>query len=162
VVVADPNSAPMYAQRSRRVKTDRRDAEALAQACRLGVRESLVRTRVRWIVLIRSLLRREGWRVRDGQTSSFSERVGDRVRNWACDRGVFRSDPRPGGSFPWSSSGRELHRTCSPGVELERDPTSGPHHEGGQHAYEVAPRLGGPVRDAREKEAGHCSLEGVE
>jgi len=31
VIVADPNYAPMYAQRSRRVKTDRRDAEALAQ-----------------------------------------------------------------------------------------------------------------------------------
>ena len=36
VIVADPNYAPMYAQRSRHVKTDRRDAEALAQACRLG------------------------------------------------------------------------------------------------------------------------------
>ena len=34
VIVADPNYAPMYAQRSRRVKTDRRDAEALAYACR--------------------------------------------------------------------------------------------------------------------------------
>ena len=34
VVVADPNYAPMYAQRSRRVKTDKRDAQALA--CRLG------------------------------------------------------------------------------------------------------------------------------
>jgi transposase len=30
VIVADPNYAPMYAQRSWRVKTDRRDAEALA------------------------------------------------------------------------------------------------------------------------------------
>ena len=36
VIVADPHDAPMDAQRSRRVKTDRRDAEALAQACRLG------------------------------------------------------------------------------------------------------------------------------
>ncbi len=36
VVVADPNYAPMYAQRSRRVKTDKRDAQALAEACRLG------------------------------------------------------------------------------------------------------------------------------
>jgi transposase len=97
VIVADPNYAPMYAQRSRRVKTDRRDAEELAQACRLGAyrpahrtsdrqrhirallgaRESLVRTRVRWIVLIRSLLRREGLRVRNGQSSSFPERVGE-------------------------------------------------------------------------------------
>jgi transposase len=30
VIVADPNYAPMYARRTRRVKTDRRDAHALA------------------------------------------------------------------------------------------------------------------------------------
>ena len=36
VIVADPNFAPMYATRSRRVKTDRRDARTLADACRLG------------------------------------------------------------------------------------------------------------------------------
>ena len=36
VIMADPNDEPMYAQRSRRVKTDRREAEALAHACRLG------------------------------------------------------------------------------------------------------------------------------
>src|SRR5256885_7970897 len=35
VIVADPNYAPMYATRSRRVKTDRRDARTLAEACRL-------------------------------------------------------------------------------------------------------------------------------
>ena len=35
VIVADPNYAPMYAQRSRRIKTDRRDARALAEACRI-------------------------------------------------------------------------------------------------------------------------------
>jgi len=72
VIVADPNYAPMYGQRHRRVKTDRRDAQALAEACRLGayrpahrtseaqrhvrwqiaVREALVRTRARSIVLI--------------------------------------------------------------------------------------------------------------
>src|SRR3989441_12578963 len=34
VIVADPNYAPIYAQRTRRVKTDRRDAHALAHACR--------------------------------------------------------------------------------------------------------------------------------
>jgi transposase len=33
VVVADPNFAPMYATRSSKVKTDRRDARALAEAC---------------------------------------------------------------------------------------------------------------------------------
>src|ERR1700730_6012881 len=36
VIVADPNFAPMYAHRSRRIKTDRRDAHALAEACQLG------------------------------------------------------------------------------------------------------------------------------
>jgi hypothetical protein len=36
VVVADTNFAAMYATRSRRVKTDKRDARALAEACRLG------------------------------------------------------------------------------------------------------------------------------
>ena len=31
VIVADPNDAPMYATRTRRVKTDKRDARALAE-----------------------------------------------------------------------------------------------------------------------------------
>jgi transposase len=34
VVVADTNFAPMYATRSRRVKTNKRDARTLAEACR--------------------------------------------------------------------------------------------------------------------------------
>ena len=33
VIVADPNYTPMYGERSRRVKTDRRDVAALAEAC---------------------------------------------------------------------------------------------------------------------------------
>ena len=36
VVVADPNYTPMYGQRTRRIKTDRRDVAALAEANRLG------------------------------------------------------------------------------------------------------------------------------
>jgi len=44
VVVADPNYAPMYAQRSRRVKTDKRDAQALAEACKLGAYRPAHRT----------------------------------------------------------------------------------------------------------------------
>ena len=95
VVVADPNYAPMYSYRTRRIKTDRRDARALAEACRLGayraahrttdprrhiraliaVRENLVRTRTRWILLIRALLRREGLSTRTGHAESFVERV---------------------------------------------------------------------------------------
>jgi len=97
VIVADPNFAPMYATRSRRVKTDRRDARALAEACRLGayrrahrtsdaqrhvrgqlaVREALVRTRSRYISVVRSLLRREGLRIRSGAAKSFARRVGE-------------------------------------------------------------------------------------
>jgi transposase len=36
VIVADPNFTPMYGHRSRRVKTDRRDVAALAEACQRG------------------------------------------------------------------------------------------------------------------------------
>jgi transposase len=95
VVVADPNYAPMYGERNRRVKTDRRDADVLFEANRLGifrrahrrseeqrevtavlrVRDSLVRTRTRSINLVRALLRREGLRVRSGSAGSFVERV---------------------------------------------------------------------------------------
>ena len=37
VVVADPNFSAMYGHRSRRIKTDRRDVAALAEACQHGV-----------------------------------------------------------------------------------------------------------------------------
>jgi transposase len=76
VIVADPNFAPMYAARSRKIKTDRRDARALAEACRLGayrpahrlsdaqrhvrgrltVRDALVHTRTGYISVIRARL----------------------------------------------------------------------------------------------------------
>jgi transposase len=95
VIVADPNYAPMYGHRTRRVKTDRRDARALAEACRSGtyrpahrtsderrhlrgllaVREALVRTRACYVSLIRTLLRREGLRVRGGNPAQFIERL---------------------------------------------------------------------------------------
>ncbi len=95
VIVADPNFAPMYATRNRAVKTDRRDARALADACRLGayrpahrlsdaqravrarltVRDALVRTRTRAIAVIRALLRQHGWRVPSGSAETFIARV---------------------------------------------------------------------------------------
>ncbi len=95
VVVADPNFAPMYATRTRKVKTDRRDARALAEACLLGayrpahrlsdpqrhvrgrllVRDALVRTRTRYISLIRALLRQHGYRVPSGSAEAFPHRV---------------------------------------------------------------------------------------
>jgi transposase len=97
VIVADPNFAPMYAQRRRNVKTDRRDARALAEASVLGayrrahrvsddqrhvrgrltVRDALVRTRTGYIAVIRSLLRQHGYRVRSGGAAAFIERVRD-------------------------------------------------------------------------------------
>jgi len=95
VIVADPNFAPMYATRTRKVKTDRRDARALAEACllgayraahrlsdaqrhvraRLAVRDTLVRTRTRYISLIRALLRQHGWQVPSGSAEGFPRRV---------------------------------------------------------------------------------------
>src|SRR5262247_3302658 len=95
VVVADPKFDPMYATRTRKVKTDRRDARALAEACRLGayrpahrlsdaqrhvrarltVRDALVRTRTRYISLIRALLRQHGWPVPSGSAEGFPQRV---------------------------------------------------------------------------------------
>lgn len=91
VVVADPNYAPMYATRSRRVKTDKRDARTLLDACgqgtyrrahrlsaprrhmraELAVRDALVRTRTRYLALAKALVRRDGLRV----ASSGAERV---------------------------------------------------------------------------------------
>jgi len=96
VVVADPNFAPMYATRSRKVKTDKRDARTLAGACRLGayspahrtsdrqrhvraqlaVREAMVRTRTRYISLISTLLRRDGLRIhQSGYSPTFLKRL---------------------------------------------------------------------------------------
>ena len=85
----------MYATRSRKVKTDCRDARALAEACLLGayrpahrlsdaqrhvrgrllVRDALVRTRTRYISVIRALLRQQGYRVPSGSAAHFSDRV---------------------------------------------------------------------------------------
>lgn len=95
VIVADPNFAPMYATRSKKIKTDKRDARALCEAARLGayrrahrssdrqrhikaelaVRETMVTTRTKYIVLIKSLLSREGWRLMGGSSESFAERI---------------------------------------------------------------------------------------
>jgi len=97
VIVGDPNFALMYAQRSRRVETDRRDARTLAEACRVGayrpahrasdatralraeltVRDVLVRSRVRAINVIRALLRQEGLRIRSGSPAGFRQRLAE-------------------------------------------------------------------------------------
>jgi transposase len=95
VIVADPNFAPMYATRDKKIKTDKRDARALCEACRLGayrpahrtserqrkirarllVRSTLVRTRSKYISLVGSLARREGCRIATGGSNNFIARV---------------------------------------------------------------------------------------
>jgi transposase len=95
VIVADPNFAPMYATRSRRTKTDRRDARTLMEAGRLGayrpahrlsdprchvraelaVREALVRTRTRYIALAKALVRRDGLRVAASEAHLVARRI---------------------------------------------------------------------------------------
>jgi transposase len=95
VIVADPNFAPMYATRTRRTKTDRRDARTLMDACRLGayreahrasderrhvraelaVRDALVRTRTRYIALIKALIRRDGLRLNSTASHLFAQRI---------------------------------------------------------------------------------------
>lgn len=95
VIVADPNFAPMYATRTRRIKTDRRDAQALMEACTLGAyhaayrlsparqhlrtmlatRDALVHTRTRWIAFCRTRVRARGLRIPSGATARFGTRV---------------------------------------------------------------------------------------
>lgn len=87
VIIADPGFALMYATRSSRVKTDKRDARTLCEALRLGayrpihrvsdaqrhvraelaVRDALVRTRTRYVAIIKAAVRREGLRLSSGE-----------------------------------------------------------------------------------------------
>ena len=95
VIVADPNYAPMYGSRSRKVKTDKRDVAALAMACRrgiyraahrasaaartlrqtMGVRRQLVQVRSGLISLLRAVLRQEGLRLPSGSAERVLQRL---------------------------------------------------------------------------------------
>lgn len=95
VIVADPNFAAMYATRSRRTKSDKRDARTLMEACRLGayrrahrvsvarrharaelaVRDALVRTRTRYLGLAKALVRRDGLRVASSHAEYAAARI---------------------------------------------------------------------------------------
>lgn len=95
VIVADPNYAPMYGERTRRVKTDRRDVAALAEANRHGwyrathrvsaaqretrqilrSRRLLVQQRAGTVSLIRSLLRQSGYRLASGSCETVPARL---------------------------------------------------------------------------------------
>src|ERR1051325_11266205 len=65
VVVADPNFAPMYATRDRPIKTDKRAARPLCEACRLGAYRPAHRTSDRQRA-VGALARREGCRIKAG------------------------------------------------------------------------------------------------
>jgi transposase len=95
VIVADPNFGLMYGHRSRRVKTDRRDVAALAEACRhgiyrpahrrsarqrtvqwhLNIRHELVDARTRAISVARAITRGAGHRLPGGATETFRARL---------------------------------------------------------------------------------------
>jgi transposase len=95
VIVADPNYALMYGHRARRIKTDKRDVAALAEACRLGIyraahrvsaaqravrrtvriREQVVRMRTQTINLLRAQLKQEGFRLPGGAAETVVARL---------------------------------------------------------------------------------------
>ena len=94
VVVADPNFAPMYATRSKKVKTDKRDARCLADACRLGayrpahrlsdeqrevrlqadVRGTLIEMRTKVLNRLSAALLGQGYRVKSGAAETYGMR----------------------------------------------------------------------------------------
>jgi transposase len=95
MIVADPNYAPMYGEMRRRIKTDRRDVAALAEANRRGwyraahrtsaaqrdtkqilrARRLLVQQRSGAVSLVRSLLRQSGYRLGTGSAHTVPARV---------------------------------------------------------------------------------------
>lgn len=95
VIVADPNYAPMYGELTRKVKTDRRDVAALAEANRRGwyraahrtsatqrttkgilrSRRLLVEQRTGAVSLLRALLRQAGYRLGSGGCETVPARV---------------------------------------------------------------------------------------
>jgi transposase len=97
VIVADPNYAPMYGDLQRRVKTDRRDVAALAEANRRGwyraahrtsaaqrstrqvlrARRQIVQMRSGAVALIRSLVKQEGYRLRSCGAERVPARLAD-------------------------------------------------------------------------------------
>lgn len=92
VIVADPNYAPMWADRTRRIKTDRRDSEALMLACKKGNfrpahRLSDVARAVRTRVQVRRAL------------VSFRSSLVTHVRTHGARHG-FESLPRSPDTFP--------------------------------------------------------------
>lgn len=106
VIVADPNFAPMYATRSKKLKTDKRDARCLAQACRLGaykpahrlsdeqrevrtqldVRQTLVELRTKVTNQIGAVLLGHGYHVGSGAAENYGRRLAEmELPQWLRD-----------------------------------------------------------------------------
>jgi transposase len=92
VIVADPNYAPMYGHRTRRIKRDvaalteacqrgtyrvahRRSAHQHAIQCQLNVRKELTQARTRAISVARAITRAAGFRIRSGRAETFLTRL---------------------------------------------------------------------------------------
>lgn len=130
VVVADPNYAPMYAQRSRRVKTDKRDALALGEACKLGAYRAAHRTsdeqrHVRALLTGRDKL----VRTRAGLARGHPQKAARDAAAAGVD-GAHRSPPWP------------ARRCRGPGPQAQRDPLR-----------DVAGRIGVRPREAERRAA---------
>jgi hypothetical protein len=103
-------------RRARRVKTDKRDAPTLVEACRLGayrvahrvsperrhvraelaVREALVRTRTRYVSLAKALLRRDGLRVASSEAHLTAQRIAALLADPALEIGRDGGTPHLG------------------------------------------------------------------
>lgn len=99
VTFADPNFAPMYSTLDNKVKTDRRDARALADALRVGAfrkahrlsapmqrirevlaaRDMLVRNRAGLVVLVRAQIEKLGHRLPTCEVDVFWRRVREEI-----------------------------------------------------------------------------------
>ncbi|MGH9886058.1 MAG: IS110 family transposase [bacterium] len=97
VIIADPGFAPMYATRSSRVKTDKRDARTLCEALRLGAYRPMHRVsdgqrHVRSELAVRGSTRPSRQRSRSRQTSASGT---GRTRS-GCRRAEARARRRRG------------------------------------------------------------------
>ena len=132
----------MYATRTRKVKTDRRGARALADACVLGadrwahrlsdgqrqvrgrllVLDAFFRTRTRYISVIRALLRPQGYRVASGSAEAFLSRSGLHPGSSEASAVADCSAPRaPARGLPQPRAAR---------VQLGRHATARSYHQG--------------------------------
>ena len=125
---------PMYATRDTRIKTDKRDARALCDACRLGayhplhrtsdaqrdvwahldLREALLRTRAKYISLISALARQEGYSIIRGTSATFAARV---VQAQLPSHVLMQIEPRVRPLCQLKQRGRaRLHNLYPPGA----------------------------------------------